>query len=180
MSLNVFKKERTQKQCLEISSYFSSSQRTHTHTHTHIRPRFLPFITGFSEKALIPKSSPKSRWPRELSCTARKVFIFHTGLQKLVPRQSNIQQTSNTKHKMLSIYLHSGSRSSAIASFHLRLLRLGVALETDKHSKPLLWGSSVARQPGHSPSQGISPLNLSYASGLLEQGVLDLLACFPF
>lgn len=70
--------------------------------------------------------------------------------------------------------------SSAIATFHLQLLRLGVALETDKHSKALLRGSSVARQPGHSPSQGISPLNLSYASGLLEQGVLDLLACFHF
>ena len=76
---------------------------THTHTHTHVRPRFLPFITGFSEKALIPKSSPKSQWPRELSCTARKVFIFHfpifhTGLEKLVPRQtSSKHQTPNTK-----------------------------------------------------------------------------------
>lgn len=69
-----------------------------THIHTHIRPHFLPFITGSSEKALIPKSSPKSQWPQELSCTARKVFIFHTGLEKLVPRQtSNKHQTPNTK-----------------------------------------------------------------------------------
>lgn len=89
-------------------------------------------------------------------------------------------QTSNTKHETLDVHLHSGFESSAITTFPLQLLRLGVALETDKRSKSLPQGSSVARQPGYTaPCQGISPLTSSYASGLLEQGVLGLLACFP-